>query len=197
MELNEIHTEHEHATTSMKVLLLIFSLVVIGALSYMVMMNNRETDTTDYSSPQVKKEAAMNEAEETDATAAVTAVDCGDKAYAFSLTFGNLWNGYKIKKVTPDDALVTCYFTMPTTSTDKVWATATADHDGKYASLFAVSVYTPTQWTAAQAEANKPAELGHNTAYYWGWAPAQAYPDDLATVAADAKNVVGTFEIVE
>jgi hypothetical protein len=36
MELNEIHTEHEHASTSLKVVLLIFAVVLIGALAYFV-----------------------------------------------------------------------------------------------------------------------------------------------------------------
>ncbi|MCR4278092.1 MAG: exo-alpha-sialidase [Candidatus Berkelbacteria bacterium] len=36
MELNEIHTEHEHASTSLKVVLSIFAIVLIGALAYFV-----------------------------------------------------------------------------------------------------------------------------------------------------------------
>lgn len=36
MQLNEIDQTHEHATTSLKVLLLVFALVLIGALCYLV-----------------------------------------------------------------------------------------------------------------------------------------------------------------
>lgn len=36
MELNEIHTEHEHASLNLKVLLLIFAVVLIAALGYLV-----------------------------------------------------------------------------------------------------------------------------------------------------------------
>jgi len=192
MELNQpIHNEGEHASISLKIVLLIFAVVLVAALGYLVWQQNHAADTTDNSAPSVKKTATTTK---TDTTAA-TAVACGNQAYAFSLTFGNLWTGYKIKEVTSSDAIITCYFELPTTSSDAVWTTAAIDHDAKYASLFAVSVYTPTQWTAAQAEANKPTKLGENTNYVWGWSPAQAYPDNFATASADVKNVVATFAI--
>jgi hypothetical protein len=187
MELNETLPEgHEHATTSMKVVLLVFVLALLAVLGYFVWYQNTTPDTADYTAPNVSKKAAET----------AKAVECGDDAYAFSLTFGDKWDGYKVKEVAPDYAIVTCYFTMPTASADTVWTTAADDHDSGYASVFAVSVYTPTQWTAAQEEANKPTELGHNDNYYWGWSQAQAIPDDLAGVYADAKNVVASFEIV-
>lgn len=189
MELNEVHTEHEHASTSLKVVLLIFVITLVAALGYLVWAFMSDPDTTDYSAANVKKQAGQSEAK---------AVACGDEdKYGFELTFGAMWTGYKIKEVTPTYALVTCYFTMPTTSTDTVWTTAAIDHAASYASVFAVSVYTPAQWTASQEEANKPTELGHNTSYYWGWAPAQALPDDLQTkkIADDVAVVVATFKI--
>lgn len=192
MELNEPFEGHEHATVSMKVVLLMFAIVVIGALSYFVWAQNTAVDSTDYSTPKVTTKTTQK----TETTAAAKAVACGDtKLYGFSLTFGNLWTGHKIKEVHPTDAIITCYFELLTSSTDDVWATATADHDAKYASLFAVSVYTPTQFTASQAEANKPTKLGANANYVWAWSPAQAYPTDLAAAGADAKNVVATFAI--
>lgn len=36
MQLNEVHNQHEHASVSLKVLLLIFVIVLVGALSYFV-----------------------------------------------------------------------------------------------------------------------------------------------------------------
>lgn len=190
MELNEIHTEHEHATTSMKVLLLVFSLVVIGALSYMVAMNNQAEDT-DSAAPAVKN---VTTEQETASAETVEALKCGDTdLYGFSMTFGEKWTGYKIKEVKSNEAVITCYFTMPTTSTEETWTVAATDHDAKYASLFAVSVYTPAQWAVAKAEANTPTQLASTTDYVWAWLPAQAYPDDLAAVAADDDNVIATF----
>jgi hypothetical protein len=96
----------------------------------------------------------------------------------------------------PGYAIVTCYFNMPTTSTDSVWATASTSNYAKYGSIFAVSVYTPAQWTESQAEANKPTKLGENSNYVWGWNQSQALPSDLSAAYADAKNVVATFQIV-
>ncbi|QQG49620.1 MAG: hypothetical protein HZB70_02345 [Candidatus Berkelbacteria bacterium] len=199
MELNEHLDGHDNATTSMKVVLLIFALVVIGALAYFIQATYSQPDTTDYSAQKVKKSDTATTTESTSTTTTETAtvsnLACGDKAYAFSLEFGDKWTGYKIKEVKPDYAIITCYVTMPTTSSDTVWTTAATDHDAKYASVFAVSVYSPAQWTASQEEANKPTEMGHNANYYWGWSQAQAIPDDLSAVYADAKNVVATFKI--
>jgi|SRR3989344_4805407 len=46
MELNETPTEHEHASVSLKVVLLIFAIVLIGALGYFVWNANQATDDT-------------------------------------------------------------------------------------------------------------------------------------------------------
>lgn len=193
MEINHVHNEHEHASVSLKVILLVFAIVLVGALSYLVYLQRSAPDITDYSAPSVKKTTSTTRAETTEDTA----LACGDtKLYGFAMTFGNLWTGYKIKEVKPGYALITCYINMPTASTDEVWTSQSTTNFAKYASLFAVSVYTPAQWTTAQAGANKPTLLDQNGNYVWGWSPAQAYPDDLATVAADVENIVATFKLV-
>lgn len=53
MELNEVHTSHEHATTSMKVLLLIFSVLLLTTLGYFVWDYKNTPDATDYSAQTV------------------------------------------------------------------------------------------------------------------------------------------------
>ena len=56
MELNEIHNEGEHASVSLKVILLIFAVILVGALGYFVWdAQNTVIDTTDYSTPVVTK----------------------------------------------------------------------------------------------------------------------------------------------
>jgi len=55
MELNEIHTDHEEATTSLKVVLLVFAVVLVGALSYLVWAQNTAPDTADNTSAPVTK----------------------------------------------------------------------------------------------------------------------------------------------
>lgn len=54
MQLNEIHTEHEHASVSLKVVLLIFAIILVGALGYMVWEYRTSPDTNDYSIPAIK-----------------------------------------------------------------------------------------------------------------------------------------------
>lgn len=183
----ELH--HEHASVSLKVLLLIFSVLLIIALGSFVYLQNNAVDTTDYSTTKPVPKVKQVETED-------KAIACGDtKLYGFSLTFGDKWSGYKVKEVKPDYAIVTCYFEMPTASTDSVWTEASIDHDANYASIFAVSVYTPAQWQTALTEPNASAELGHNDSYYWGYAPAQSLPEDLAAtnIDDDISNVVATF----
>ncbi len=193
MQLNEIHNpETEHAAVSLKVILLIFAIILVGVLSYLVWDYQTAPDTTDYSVPKL-----TNSSSEAAETASATTVDCGDDAYAFDLTFGDKWTGYKVKTVTPTYALSTCYVTMPTATSDTNWTVAGEDHDAGYASVFAVSVYTIAQWTAALAEANPPAQLAFDGTYYWGWAPAQALPQDLqdSKISGEVQALVATFAL--
>lgn len=75
MDLHEPFEGHEHATTSLKVLLLIFAVVLIAALGYFVYQTNTTPDSTDYSAKTVKDAAATNDATET-ATTETTTDDC-------------------------------------------------------------------------------------------------------------------------
>lgn len=69
MQLNGPHTDHEHASVSLKVLLLIFGLILVAALGYFVWMQNTASDTTDNTSPNVKQEATTETTTTTDETA--------------------------------------------------------------------------------------------------------------------------------
>jgi len=193
MELNEMHTDHEQATTSMKVILLVFVLVLVGALGYLVWTANNTPDSTDNSGVVIKK--TTTKATTPAATPADNTVACGDKAYAFSLTFGTLWNGYKVKEVKPADnaAIIYCYFNMPTTNS--FYATASSTNLAGYASVFAVGVYTPTQWAAVVGTPDEGTKLGSNAGYVWNYSMAQADPDNFTALRANVKNVVATFAI--
>jgi len=54
MELNEVENDHHNATTSMKVVMLIFALVLTGALWYLVYYQNTAVDVTDNGSGALK-----------------------------------------------------------------------------------------------------------------------------------------------
>ncbi len=193
MELNEIHTEHEHASLNIKVLLLIFAVVLVGVLGYLIYQQNHTSlDTAD---PAVLHSKKATTATPTKTTTADNTVACGDKAYAFSMKFGALWAGYKIKEFKPTDnaAIIYCYFNMPTT--DSFYATASQTNLATYASVFAVGVYTPTQWAAVVGTPDEGTKLGSNANYVWNYSQAQADPDNFTALRADVKNVVATFAI--
>jgi hypothetical protein len=61
MELNEPMEGHQHATTSLKVVLLIFAIVLVGALAYFVSATYNQPDSTDNTAPNVTKKAASTE----------------------------------------------------------------------------------------------------------------------------------------
>lgn len=193
MELNEPHAEYEHASLNIKVLVLIFTLILAAVLGYLIwQQNHTSADSADPGVTHPKKTAVATPAKTT--TVADNAVACGDKAYAFSMTFGALWTGHKLKAVTPTDAIITCYVNVSTT--DSFWATASSTNFAGYVSIFAISVYTPAQWATAIAQpAEIPTELGHNANYYWGYSLAQSYPDAQKPLAANVPTVVGTFAI--
>ncbi|MDO8649981.1 MAG: hypothetical protein Q7K33_01575 [Candidatus Berkelbacteria bacterium] len=54
MELNTMPGNHELATTNLKILLLVFAVVLVGALCYLVWTQNTVTDTTDYANSNIK-----------------------------------------------------------------------------------------------------------------------------------------------
>lgn len=54
MELNEPFEGHEHATTSLKVVLLVFAIVLVGALAYLIQATYSQPDTTEETAPSVK-----------------------------------------------------------------------------------------------------------------------------------------------
>lgn len=118
--------------------------------------------------------------------------------YKFSLTFGDLWKGYEVKKVVPtdDSALAYHYFNMPTS--DSSYKAATQSTSAGFASIFAISVYTPAQWTALQAMDGPITAIkitaNTNTAYVFAYQHGQAYPDALATNASNISTVIGTLK---
>lgn len=65
MELNQVHNEGEHASTSMKVILLVFAVVLVGVLGYLVWQQNNTQDDTDYSLPKASQKTTETTAEST------------------------------------------------------------------------------------------------------------------------------------
>jgi len=82
MQLNEVHNDHEHASVSLKVVLLVFAVILVGALGYFVWDFQNTPDTTDYSTPKITKtettsEETTEEADPCDFTTVTTTLTPG------------------------------------------------------------------------------------------------------------------------
>ncbi|MCR4278089.1 MAG: hypothetical protein NUV80_05070 [Candidatus Berkelbacteria bacterium] len=198
MQLNEVHTEHEHATTSLKVVLLVFAIVLVGALSYLVWAANTAPDTTDNSAATTQKTTATTPST-TSTVPSTTKTDSTDSwktysnsDYGFTLTLGDLWKGYKVKKAAPPDITgnVAVYsFTMPSTGND-----ASPINDAGYREVFSVKVFTPSQY-ANTPDGVRGVQLGSNSSYVYTYSTTQDAFEGQAAAVADIKNVVATFKL--
>lgn len=196
MDLTAPHdSQIVRASGSTKALLLVFCLALITTLGYFVFNQDKYLVTSEeyVTAKSVSKAKVAEQAGATDSKT----VACGEEDQQFSLTFGDSWASYKVKELKSNDAVITCYFNLPTDSDETVWTTASTTNFANYASVFAVSVYTPAQFTAASAETNAPAKIYSNNTYVWAWAPAQALPQDLqdAKVSSEVKAIIATFQL--
>jgi len=119
-----------------------------------------------------------------------------NKSYGFSLTFSTKWHEWKVKTATVPGTTATYYIEVPTE--DANYASDESTHDAGYASMFAVSVYTKEQWTAAQSEElSSEKKLGEKGNYVFAWSHAQACPDDVSAqgIWDDINNVIASFKV--
>lgn len=176
-----------------------------GGWYYLDLQNTKDKDAmnkqiTDLEN-QIKKleDAARDTESDTDTTTpATTTTDpylYSNSTYGFSLQFNSKWEGYKIKTATNSGSTATYYVCLPTS--DSGYAKATSTSLAGTASLFAFSVYSQAQWTAATAEEGvTPTKIGEAGDWIVGYSSAQAYPGTSVFSAAgsDVKNVVATFK---
>ncbi len=88
MELNEPHTEHEHASLNLKVLLLIFAVILIAALGYFVWQQNHSAaDSQDEAQLHPKKTTSTTTTTASDPTADWKAAILTSTIQGNSLTF--------------------------------------------------------------------------------------------------------------
>lgn len=115
-----------------------------------------------------------------------------NEKYGFSLTFDGGWEGYEFFEETIQGIPV-FYLGLPTTQTGYLDGSV----DSGYASLFAISVYTPSKWNEVKnSEGPKPTLLKETDKYVFVWSSAQARPDDLKTQFDDIKNIIATFKVL-
>lgn len=81
-------SSHEHASTSLKVVLLIFAIVLVGVLTYLVWNQNNQTDTTDYASPTVKTTETATTSETDDRNLITIPKDQGNFQFELPTGYG-------------------------------------------------------------------------------------------------------------
>jgi len=94
MELNDtIHNETEHASTSLKVLLFIFAVALVGALGYLVWYQNNASDSTEEPTVTAKTSGSgSTESNDTNSTAATTVDPCDFTAVTATVVPGVTYN---------------------------------------------------------------------------------------------------------
>ena len=188
MQLNGPHTDHEHASVSLKVLLLIFGVLLAVTLGYMVWDQNTASDATDNSAPKVKEEATTETTTTADETADWKTYTNSD--YGFTLTFGELWKGYKVKSSTIDSAsTITYHFTMPYSGYE-----ASEINDKGYYPVLSVNIFTKDEYNKVE---NKGLLLGSNNSYVFTYGGAQDNVKALEALQADVANVASTFKLTK
>jgi len=81
MQLNEIHNPHEHATVSLKVLLLVFSVLLLGVLGYFTWDYLNTIGTEDNSSLVVGDKASTSDESSDSTTLNCEDPEVGEKVY--------------------------------------------------------------------------------------------------------------------
>jgi len=114
--------------------------------------------------------------------------------YGFQVTFPATW-AYKFFPIAAENGVTAAYYVaVPTT--DTTIDESSMGVDKGYQSLFAVSVYTPSQWDVVQAaEGPKPTLATQNASYVVGYSMPNGIPgSDLAARVAEAKSVIATIK---
>lgn len=166
-------------------------------------LDSQISDLTKQLSDLKKTAAATSTATTSTGTATTTTTPTVDpylytnSTYGFTLTFNSKWQGYGIKPATNTGSTATYYMCLPTSDSDYTNASITSL--AGTASLFAVSVYTQAQWTAATAEEGpQPSKIGDSGNWVVAYSPAQAYPSTAVFTAAasDVHNIMATFKAI-
>lgn len=127
-------------------------------------------------------------------TAEVDPLVYKDKTYGFQVTFPSTW-AYKFYPTKSEEGVTAGYYvSVPTT--DATIDESSMGVDKGYASLFAISVYTPSQWEAAKAAGGPvPTVAAQSASYVVTYSMPNGVPaSDLAARIAEVKSVIATIK---
>lgn len=181
MELNEPFEGHEHASTSLKVVLLVFAVVLIGALAYLIQATYSQPDTTEEVAPSV-----MDETEET-TTATDTEKTYSSTAGYFSFDYPSDQAVYTMSGEGPDSTSVTA----TASSTDVFVGDLNVEKSSEGIFFSALPGITSLSETTIQAQfsATKPENLAVTATTVGG-------KDGFKVVVKGDMSVVSTFYFV-
>lgn len=114
--------------------------------------------------------------------------------YGFQMTFPATWN-YKLFPTKAEDGVTAGYYVAIPTADVSIDESSMGVDKG-YTSLFALSIYTPSQWDAAsKAEGPKPTLAIQNASYVIAYSMPNGTPaSDIAARVAEAKSVIATLK---
>lgn len=170
--------EPHHATPTLKILLLIFSILIVGLLGYIVYQQNYTVDSTDYSTKSSTDNSWKNYTNTT---------------HKFSLTFTDAFKGYEVKPITTASGATALYYFNLKTS-DANYQKAGNTNSAGYYEAFVIGVYSTSQWAALSSIAkDNQLTIGSSSEYVFVYNIPQDGPSDLAKV--DIRPVIASFRI--
>lgn len=195
MQLNEIHDQSEHASISLKTILLVFAIALIGVLGYLVYQQNMEVDTTDYSTPTTTKSKYKTDTK-TEEKTITTDPTAGWKTYTntkygFALKLPENWGDYKSDERTLSNGAISVGFDFPYTS---------GEEKTYYQDALQIVIYPLNIWeTFTNTDGSKPTEIGKSSIYVFTYAIGQDLGGDSELEAAgkDIQNIVKTFKLIQ
>jgi hypothetical protein len=113
--------------------------------------------------------------------------------YGFTLTFNSKWGGYELVEKAPTDTTAVAYLYSCVPTTSKSWN----DEKSGMFCPFAITVVNKDNRTAFE-QANDPlipTYLKSGDTYAFYYSQAQAQSEDGASVMADVKNIITTFNL--
>ena len=182
MELNGIEN-HEHASTSLKALLLVFALVLVGVLGYLVWQQNTAPEEVDNS---------------TQSTASVLTYT--NTTHGYTMKLNSTWTGYKTSTWSDPDqpTIKNVEFFVPCAASDNCTSDGTTRTIAGYTTVMVVGAYPTKIWNAfPNDEGPTPTRLAANDTYVFGYSHAQAFPVSWETKAVNLKidTVAATFKL--
>ena len=196
--------EKKHIKTSTGILIILAAAVIIGggAIAYFYAMSPTSWDYMGQKTAVHKSSNANTNTSNTNSATAGWKTYTNSK-YGFDLTLNNAWQGYKWQDI-PSTSFETSFirFDMPTTDTTVKEDTTLG---GRYANVFNILVFTPTQWDTVQVAADADTKdlkanttyINKNSKYVFAYNLNKTLPSDLSGIDFKITDIIKTFQFTQ